>query len=189
MKAQLALFISTLALTAVLVANAESPVTTPVPVSPASLAIVNTSAPAANASIVTVMPPQTLETPSILSNITFASVGLDIAAAASQFNASIPLEAVNSTIAPLKTVNASVASLLPANATQVINKNDNSTLLVADPSWGKAIVVNASSLDSTKLVVSNATDLGGTTVFTTVYNTTTVCTTWSSQFAGSFGLL
>nr|QOL01204.1 putative extracellular protein TR9_013c [Trebouxia lynnae] len=174
MTRQLPLFISILALTAVLMARAESPVATPLPVSPASLAIVNTSAPAANASVVTVMPPESFSSISVLTNITFASVGLNIAAAVSQFNASIPVQAANSTIAPLRTVNASVASLLPSNATQVISENDSSTLLVADPSWGKAIVVNASSLNSTKLVVSNATDLGATTIFTTVYNTTTV---------------
>jgi len=84
------------------------------------------------------------------------------------------MQAENSTISPLATHNASIASLLPQNATQNVGKNNSGTLLIADPSWGAAIVVNASNLHATQLVVSNTTSAGSTTVFTTVYNTTTV---------------
>lgn len=163
-----------LALAFILVASAQSPgpTTTPASVSPG--AAFNTSAPAANASLVTVAPPEVL-TSEDLQNVTFSSVGFGGGTTASQFNASIPLQATdNATVAPLETFNTSVASLLPRNATQVISKNDSSTLLIVDPSWGTEIVVKASSLNSTQLVVSNATDLGSTTAFTTVYNTTTV---------------
>lgn len=107
-----------------------------------------------------------------LQNVTFSSVGIEVGATAPQFNASIPLQTDNTTVAPLESFNTSVASLLPANATSATN--DSSKLLIADPSWGKEIVVLASSLNTTQLVVSNATDLGSTTAFTTVYNTTTV---------------
>ena len=142
---------------------------TPLPVSTVDY---NTSAPAANASVTTVMPPETLASSSELQNVTFSSIGTEMGATASQFNASIPLQTDSTTVAPLETFNTSVASLLPENATSATN--DSSTLLIADPSWGKEIVVSASSLNTTQLVVSNATDLGSTTAFTTVYNTTTV---------------
>lgn len=164
-----------LALTSTLVDTAQSTAPTATPVSGAARLPFNTSAPAANASLVTVVPPEALTPSSDLKNVTFSSIGFGGGTTASQFNASIPLQTTdNATVAPLETFNTSVASLLPKNATQVISKNDSSTLLIADPSWGKEIVVKASSLNSTQLVVSNATDLGSTTAFTTVYNTTTV---------------
>ena len=160
------------ALSSVLATSAQSPdpTTTPLPVSTVDF---NTSAPAANASVVTVIPPEALTSSLELQNVTFSSVGLEMGAP--QFNASIPLQTDNTTVAPLESFNTSVASLLPENATSATN--DSSKLLIADPSWGKEIVVLASSLNATQLVVSNATDLGSTTAFTTVYNTTTVnCT-------------
>lgn len=177
-----------LVLTSVLMATAQSPGTTPVLVSPPQ-AIVNTSAPAANASVITVTPPETADFSSMLSNITFSSVGLDVGTAVSQFNASIPLQAENTTTPPLDTFNTSVASLLPQNSTQAVGKDNSTTLLIADPSWGKAILVNASSLNTTQLVVSNATDLGSATAFTTVYNTTTVRRALSSSPPTSMFLL
>lgn len=160
-----------LALSYVLLASAESPDPTSTPL-PVSTVDYNTSAPAANASVVTVIPPQTLTSSSDLQNVTFSSIGFEMGATASQFNASIPLQTDSTTVAPLESFNTSVASLLPENATSATN--DSSTLLIPDPSWGKEIVVPASSLNTTQLVVSNATDLGSTTAFTTVYNTTTV---------------
>ena len=165
---------SALTLVTVLVVNAQPPTAASLHISPAPLAIFNTSAPSINASVTTVAPPETLTSSLVVTNITFSSVGLDVAAASAQFNATIPLQAANTTVPAVKTVSTSVASLLPSNATQSISKANNSTLLVADPTWGKAIVVNASSLTSTKLVLSNATDLGATVAFQTAYNTTTV---------------
>ena len=162
-----------LGLSSMLVASAQSPdpTTTPLPVSTVDY-MYNTSAPAANASVITVIPPETLASSSELQNVTFSSIGFELGATASQFNASIPLQADNTTVAPLESFNTSVASLLPENTTSATN--DSNTLLIANPSWGKEIVVPASSLNTTQLVVSSATDLGSTTAFTTVYNTTTV---------------
>lgn len=160
-----------LALSSVFVASAQSPDPTATPL-PVPTVDYNTSAPAANASVVTVMPLETIISSVELQNVTFSSVGFEMEATASQFNASIPLQTDNTTVAPLESFNTSVASLLPENATSATN--DSSTLLIADPSWGKEIVVSASSLNTTQLVVSHATDLGSTTAFTTVYNTTTV---------------
>ena len=169
-----------LALSSILLANAQSPdpILTPLP---GSTVDYNTSAPAANASVTTVMPPETLTSSSELQNVTFSSIGTETGATASQFNASIPLQTDSTTVAPLETFNTSVASLLPDNATSATN--DSNTLLIADPSWGKEIVVSASSLNTTQLVVSNATDLGSTTAFTTVYNTTTVSSAHSPSCA------
>lgn len=167
-------FLCMVALCFVLAISAQSPDPTMTPL-PVSTVDFNTSAPAANASVVTVMPPEALTSTWELQNVTFSSVGLEMGATAPQFNASIPLQTDNTTVAPLESFITSVASLLPENATSATN--DSSKLLIADPSWGKEIVVLASSLNTTQLVVSNATDLGSTTAFTTVYNTTTVnCT-------------
>ena len=164
-----------LVLVSTLTASAQSPAPSTTPVSVAAGLPFSTRAPAANASVVTVVPPEALTSSSDFQNVTFSSIGLGGGTTASQLNASIPLQTTdNATVSPLETFNTSLASLLPRNATQVINKNDSSTLLIADPSWGKEIVVKASSLNSTQLVVSNATDFGSTTAFTTVYNTTTV---------------
>ena len=135
---------------------------------------VNTSAPAVNADVVTVDFTSIAAASSALTNVSLSSVGFDVGTAVSQFNVSFPMQADNTTIAPLATHDTSVASLLPQNATQSVGKNNSGTLLVADPSWGAAILVNASTLNSTQLVVSNSTSVGSTTVFTTVYNTTTV---------------
>ena len=149
----------------------------PVPGSPPaeiSSSSVNTSTPAVNATVTTVIPPMSVMTSSVLTNLSLSSLGFTVGAAASQFNVSFPMQAENTTTSPLATHNASIASLLPQNATQNVGKNNSGTLLVADPSWGAAIVVNASSLNSTQLVVSNTASVGSTTVFTTVYNTTTV---------------
>ena len=162
------------ALVSTLVARAQSPDPTTTPLPTSAVPDFNTSAPAANASVMTVVPPEALTSSSELQNGTFSSIGFEDGTTATQFNASIPLQTDNATVAALETFNTSVASLLPENATQVISENDNSTLLIADPSWGREIVVQAASLNSTQLVVSNATDLGSTTAFTTVYNTTTV---------------
>ncbi|KAL0031693.1 hypothetical protein WJX79_001570 [Trebouxia sp. C0005] len=158
-------------------AHASSVSISPVPGSPPaeiSSLSVNTSAPAVNATVTTVIPPVSLMTSSVLTNLSLSSLGFTVGAAASQFNVSFPVQADNTTISPLATHNASIASFLPQNATQNVGKNNSDTLLVADPSWGAAIVVNASSLSATQLVVSNTTTAGSTTVFTTVYNTTTV---------------
>ncbi len=155
-------------------AHAAGVSTSPAVVSPPAQtqsSVVNTTAPASNATITTVIPPQALMTSSSLTNLSLSSLGFDVGTAASLFNVSFPMQADNTTISPLATHNTSIASLLPQNATQDVSNN---TLLIADPSWGTAIVVNASSLNSTQLVVSNTTSFGSTTVFTTVYNTTTV---------------
>ena len=141
--------------------------------SPIQLITVNTSAPAVNATVTTVNPPALLSS-TLLTNVSLSSLGFSVGAAASQFNASFPVQAANATVTPLASHNTSIASLIPKNATQDLSMNNSNTLLIADPSWGTAIVVNASSLNSTQLVVSNTTSVGSTTVFTTVYNTTTV---------------
>ncbi|DBB06710.1 TPA: hypothetical protein ACH3X1_012211 [Trebouxia sp. C0004] len=158
-------------------AHASNVSMSPVPGTPpaeSSSSTVNTSAPAVNATVTTVIPPVSAMTSSVLTNFSLSSLGFTVGAAASQFNVSFPVQAENTTISPLATHNASIASLLPQNATQDVGTNNSGTLLVADPSWGAAFVVNASSLNSTQVVVSNTTSAGSTTVFTTVYNTTTV---------------
>lgn len=133
---------------------------------------VNTSAPAVDASINVVVPPNTLLNFTMLTNTSLSFLGFS--SGASLFNASIPAEAQNTTVPPLPTHNTSIASLIPSNASQTLNQNGSNSLLIPDPSWGAAIVVNASALESAQLVLSNTTQTSSTTVFTTVYNTTTV---------------
>lgn len=179
MKPQSVAAVSALTLLIALAINvhASNVSMSPVPGSPPaeiSSSSVNTSAPAVNATVTPVIPPVSVMTSAVLTNLSLSSLGFTVGAAASQFNVSFPMQAENTTISPLATHNASIASLLPQNATQNVGKNNSGTLLVADPSWGAAIVVNASTLHATQLVVSNTTSAGSTTVFTTVYNTTTV---------------
>lgn len=167
-----------IALSAVIKAYAvgasPSPATTPGPANTQPAAL-NTTAPGVNATVTTVIPPQFATATTKLVNVSLSSLGLSVGAAASQFTASFPAQSQNTTTSPLPTRNASVGTFLPPSATETVTANNSRAVLIPDPSWGAAIIVsNASSLNATQLVVSNATSLGSATVFTTVYNTTTV---------------
>ena len=168
-------------------APADAAATTPSPSPHAAAGYINTTAPPVNATINVVSPPDTVLNTSMLSNVSLSYLGF--AHGASLFNASLPMEAENSTVSPLPTTNTSVASLIPSNATQNVSQNSSNTLLIPDPSWGAAILVNSSALRTTQLVVSNTTQTESTTVFTTVYNTTTVRELFIllKRFSGHFG--
>ena len=140
---------------------------------PIAINTFNTSAPAVTASVNVVAPPNTVLNVTMLTNASLSFLGF-FSTGTSLFNASFPVEAQNTTVPPLPTHNTSIASLIPSNASETINQDGSDSLLIPDPSWGAAILVNASALESAQLVASNITQTSSTTVFTTVYNTTTV---------------
>ena len=176
-----------LSLLIVSLSTANAAATSPSPASRAATNLINTTAPGVNATINVLMPPDTLLNTTMLVNSSLSYIGFG--SGVSLFNASFPKEAANTTVAPLRTTNTSIASLIPSNATQNVSQTGSNAVLIADPSWGAAILVNSSTLRTTQLVTSNTTQTESTTVFTTVYNTTTVgmqcavlqCNTTSQQ--------
>lgn len=152
--------------------TADAAATSSSPSPRAAVNLINTTAPGVNATINVLTPPDTLLNTTMLVNSSLSYIGFG--SGVSLFNASFPVEAANTTVAPLHTTNTSIASLIPSNATQNVSQNGSNAVLISDPSWGAAILVNSSALRTTQLVTSNATQTESTTVFTTVYNTTTV---------------